>query len=91
MSTDTLIVPTLLLNGSIHFAEVSREGSAQDVIDNIVRSEEITKDILGDLDNHGWALQRVRKERPGRTWEQDELEVLGDGKSCSRIPDISTN
>lgn len=80
MSADTLIIPTLLPSGTVHFAEVSQQGSAQDVIDSIMASGEVAKDILGSLEDRGWALQRIRREKPGRTWEQDELEALGDGK-----------
>ena len=87
MAANTLIVPTLLLNGTIHFAEISQEGTAQDVVDTIVASKDITNDILGHLENRAWALQRIRVEKNGRNWEQDELEVLGDGKQMSRITD----
>lgn len=80
MSADNLIVPTLLPNGIVHFAEVSQQGSAQDVIDSIMASGEVAKDTLGSLEDFGWALQRIRREKRGRTWEQDELEALGDGK-----------
>jgi diaphanous 1 len=81
MSADALIVPTLLSNGTIHFAEVSQQGSAKDVIDSIIASGEVAKDSLGSLEDRGWALQRIRREKRGRIWEQDELEALGDGKS----------
>ncbi len=80
MPEDTLIVPTLLPSGTIHFAEVSQQGSAQHVIDSIMASGEVTKGTLGSLEDRGWALQRIRREKHGRTWEQDELEALGDGK-----------
>lgn len=84
MPADTLIVPTLLPSGIIHFAEISQQGSAQDVIDSIMNSGEVEKGTLGSLEDRGWALQRIRKEKHGRTWEQDELEAIGDGEFVYR-------
>jgi diaphanous 1 len=84
MPEDTLIVPTLLPSGTIHFTEVSKQGSAQDVINSIMALGEVPKGTLGSLEDRGWALQRIRREKHGRTWEQDELEALGDGKLLYR-------
>lgn len=80
MASQPLIVPIQLVTGSLHFAELlSEEGTAQDVIDHLSKSEEVRRDILGDLEDQGWALQRIREERSGRPWEEDELVGLGDG------------
>jgi diaphanous 1 len=79
MSDDTLIVPTVLPSGSLHFATVQHDGSVSDVIDFLSAQDEVKSDVLGDLPPCGWALQLIRKEPPGRQWEEDELESLGDG------------
>lgn len=82
MPDDLLIVPTILCSGSLHFASVSHGAIVQDVIDSLVALEEVQTDVLGDLQSQGWAIQRIRKEHNGRTWEEEELEALGDGESC---------
>jgi diaphanous 1 len=74
-----LIVPTALVSGSLHFAEIDNNGRAQNVIDSLIAVDEVRQDILGPLEESGWALQRIRVEEPGRSWEEDELEALGDG------------
>lgn len=76
----SLIVPALLVTGSLHFAEIQSDGKAQDVVDVLLQAEGIKKEILGDLEESGWALQRIRVEQTGRAWEEDELITLGDGK-----------
>lgn len=78
-TANPLIVPTVLVTGSLHFAEVQRDSTAQDVINVLVSLNEVTNEILGDLEDHGWALQRIRVEPYGRPWEEKELEALGDG------------
>jgi len=76
----SLIVPTILISGSLHFADVAENSTAQDVIDALLKVDEVRSEILGDLEDQGWALQKMRVERNGRPWEEEELEALGDGK-----------
>ena len=75
-----LIVPTVLTNGTLHFAEVASNSTAQDVINALIALDDVKRDALGDLEDRGWALQRIRKEQAGRRWEEHELEALGDGQ-----------
>ena len=75
-----LIVPIILTTGSLHFAEVQEDSIAQDVINTLIASEEVRNEVLGDLDDRGWALQKIRVQDSGRLWEEGELEALGDGK-----------
>jgi diaphanous 1 len=87
MPDSSLTVPTILTTGTLHFVSVKPDSTAQDVIDSLVALDEVNSDILGDLDEAGWALQKIRWEESGRTWENDELEAIGDGKralSCCR-------
>ncbi len=79
MPTSSFAVPTILTTATLHFAEVSEDATAQDVIDALI--ETARAEVLGDLDDQGWALQKIRVERNGRPWEEDELEALGDGES----------
>ena len=79
MPDDTLIVPTILPSGSLHFASVQHDGTVGDVINSLSALDEVKSDVLGDLPPRGWALQLIRNELPGRQWEEDELESLGDG------------
>lgn len=76
-----LIVPTVLVSGSLHFAEVDNNGRAQNVVDVLLATEGVKEEILGGvLEESGWALQRIRTEESGRSWEEDELEALDDGQ-----------
>jgi diaphanous 1 len=89
MPEASLIVPTVLLDGSLQFSEIRPNGTAQDVVDFLLANEDLKSEILGDLTEHGWALQRIRSENSGRTWEVEELEALGDGSfvqfaTCNR-------
>jgi hypothetical protein len=79
MSDDILIVPTVLPSGSLHFASIQHDGTVGDVINSLSALDEVKSDVLGDLPPSGWAIQLIRKESPGRQWEEDELESLGDG------------
>ncbi|KAJ3556352.1 hypothetical protein NP233_g11996 [Leucocoprinus birnbaumii] len=80
MASQPLIVPIQLVTGSLHFAELaSEDGTAQDVIDKLSADEEVRREVLGDVEGEEWALQRIREERSGRPWEEDELVGLGDG------------
>lgn len=80
MSNSNLIVPIILPTRSLHFAEIFENGSARDAIDTLLRIEGVTREVLGDLEDCGWALQRIRAEERGRAWEEDELAVFGDGE-----------
>ncbi|KAK0190552.1 armadillo-type protein [Armillaria mellea] len=77
MPTSSFAVPTIFTTATLHFAEVSEDATAQDVIDALI--ETARAEVLGGLDDQGWALQKIRVERNGRPWEEDELEALGDG------------
>jgi hypothetical protein len=79
MSDDILIVPNVLPSGSLHFASIQHDGTVGDVINSLSALDEVKSDVLGDLPPSGWAIQLIRKESPGRQWEEDELESLGDG------------
>ena len=80
MSSCNLIVPIILPTRSLHFAEIPENGSAQDAIDTLLRIEGVTREVLGELEDCGWALQKIRVEECGQAWEEDELTMLGDGK-----------
>ena len=84
---NTLIVPTLLPSGSLQFAEIPKDGRALDVIDALLKIDGLKEEVLGDLEQSGWALQRTRMERSGRPWEEDELMALGDGLSSFHLKD----
>lgn len=79
MADETLIVPVLLPSGSLQFATISSNGTVQDVLDYLIAKADLTSEVLGDLEPYGWAMQRIRVERNGRQWEEDELEALGNG------------
>ena len=79
MSHEPLIVPVAAPSGSLYFATITPDGTAEDVIQALLQNEEATTDILGDLQPFGWALQKIRREHNGRQWEEDELEALGNG------------
>jgi len=81
MPDDTIIVPVKTVTGALHFTEIPRNGLAKDVIDTLLVIDGIREEILGKLEDLGWALQRIRVERKGRLWEEDELMALGDGSS----------
>jgi diaphanous 1 len=83
MPDDILIVPTVLPSGSLHFASVQQHGTVADVINALSNLDEVKSDVLGDLRPRGWAVQLIRKEAPGRQWEETELESLGDGMCLS--------
>lgn len=87
--TTPLVVATTLTNGNICFAEVPRDATVQDVIDALLKQENIVSEALDGLPDEGWALQKIRTERHGRRWEDEALEALGDGtQPFSRIIDI---
>lgn len=80
-----LVAPILLPTNTIQFAAIRPDGTAQDVINVLMKNGEVKEEVLGDLeagyvDAGGWALQRVVKYDPGKPWEEDELERLQDGE-----------
>lgn len=88
MPDDALIVPTLLTSGSLQFATVGASATVQDVTDILLQDPEVRREVLGDLEDYGWALQRIRREPNGRQWAEEELEELGNGAvntSCIHI------
>lgn len=92
MSDNSLIVPTLLTTGSLHFAEVKSDSTIQDVINSLVAFDEVCSDVLGELEleNAGWALQKIRQEESGRFWEEGELKAMGDGQIAFWVFSIAT-
>jgi diaphanous 1 len=80
MPESSLIVPVAIPTGSLHFATIQPDGTAQDVIDALLRQPEVTSEVLSGLGDTGWALQKIRIEKSGRQWEEKDLENLGDGK-----------
>ncbi len=83
MPDDTLLVPTVLTSGTVHFATVAATSTAKDVIDALVSSNEVKEEALGGLEETSWDLQRVRVARSGRPWEEYDLEALGECESRS--------
>ena len=80
MSDNSLIVPTLLPTGSLHFAAVKVDSVVQDVLNALTGLKEVQEDILGDWQYDRWAIQKIRKETPGRHWDEHEIERLSDGE-----------
>ena len=81
MPESSLIVPVVVPTGSLHFATIGPDGIVQDVIDVLLAQPEVTSEVLGGLDGVGWGLQKIRIEKSGRQWEEEDLEKLGDGQS----------
>jgi len=82
MSDDRLIVPIVLTpesTDSLKFVDVPSNARAQDVIEALLGMDGVKQQILGDLDERKWALQRLREEHSGRPWEESELEALNNG------------
>ncbi|KAG8923688.1 hypothetical protein FRC01_012479, partial [Tulasnella sp. 417] len=76
-----LVAPILLPNGSIHFAAIKSNGTAQDAINVLLETPEVKEEVLGDLassyvDEGGWGLQKVIKHDVGKAWEDEELKAL---------------
>jgi len=82
MADDSLIVPVLLANGSLHHPSVSSDALAQDLIGVLTAQEEVISSVLGELQDASWALQHIHRQPNGRKWEEAELEALGDGERC---------
>lgn len=79
MATEPLVVPLILVTGSLHFVEVNPDARAQEVIQRALQIDGLKEEVLGELEDAGWALQNIRVEHSGRAWEEDELTNLGDG------------
>ena len=79
MPDEALIVPILSTSGSLQFATVGASATVQDVTDTLLQDPDVSREVLGDLEDYGWALQRIRKELNGRQWTEGELEELGNG------------
>jgi len=79
MAAAPLIVPTLIPSGALHFTAVQQSATAQDVIDALSTLEDVHDDVLGDLEDGGWAVQAIRRPRPGKPWDEEELNQLGNG------------
>jgi len=80
MPESPLIVPVAVPTGSLYFATIKPDGIVQDVIDTLLARLEVTSEVLGGLESAGWALQKIRIEKNGRQWEEEDLEKLGDGQ-----------
>jgi hypothetical protein len=81
MPESSLIVPVVVPTGSLHFATINPDGTVKDVIDALLAQPGVAAEVLGGLDGAGWALQKIRIEKSGRQWEEEDLERLGDGQS----------
>lgn len=79
MPSNPLIVPVSLPDGSLHFANITPNGTVQDVLDELTRLDDVRLDVLGDLESDAWGIQKIRRESTGRVWEEEELEALGSG------------
>ncbi|EJD48467.1 hypothetical protein AURDEDRAFT_162426 [Auricularia subglabra TFB-10046 SS5] len=86
MPDDSLIVSVQVPSGTLHFAPVKSDATAHDVIAVLRANRELKAEVLDDLDDDLWALQRMRREERGRAWEKDELDSLGDGILDSSEP-----
>ena len=80
MPESSLIVPVVVPTGSLHFATIHPDGTASHVIDALLAQPDVASEILDGLDDAGWALQKIRIEKSGRQWEEEDLEKLNDGK-----------
>jgi len=80
MAAAPLIVSTLIPSGALHFAAVQQSATVQDIIDALSPLEDVRDDVLGDLEDGGWAVQTIRRPRPGKPWDEEELKQLGNGK-----------
>lgn len=76
---DPLTVPVLLLDGSLRYPSISADTTAEDLIETLIQLDEVKCTVL-DVAPSAWGLQRVRKEKPGRSWDETELAALGDGR-----------
>lgn len=92
MSEGSLIVPVLTPLRNVHFASVGQAATVKDVIDVLLLSDEVKDEICGDIcDNRSWELQTVTNERPGRTWEEGELDSFDYGEQSTSRRNICTS
>ncbi len=81
MTEGSLIVPVITPLRNVHFASVNQAATVKDVIDVLLLSDELKEEICGEINENGsWDLQRVTDERPGRTWEDGELDSFDYGE-----------
>ncbi len=81
MTEGSLIVPVITPLRNVHFASVNQAATVKDVIDVLLLSDELKEEICGEINENGsWGLQRVTDERPGRTWEDGELDSFDYGE-----------
>ncbi|KAG8790334.1 hypothetical protein FRC17_008923, partial [Serendipita sp. 399] len=78
MAEPPFIVPTLSPSGALHFAAVTKDATAQDIIDALATLEDVNEDILGGLEDASWGVQRIRRPSPGG-WDEAELRRFGNG------------
>ncbi len=84
--TTLLVVPLLTTSGSSHTVSVENVATIGNVIDVAISCLDLRSEVLGHLaGDHGWAMQRVRREKQGKVWVDGEMECIGDGESscCS--------
>jgi diaphanous 1 len=74
-----LIVPTLSPSGALHFAAVQPNATAQDVIDALSGLDEVRDEVLGDLPDNGWAVQRIRRKLEPGSRSETHLVSPGHG------------
>jgi diaphanous 1 len=78
--TAPLVVAVLSPSGTVYFASVDTNARVEQVIDLLLRTTDISRQVLGDLNNKGWALQRIRRTPIGHIWTAEELEASRDGE-----------
>ena len=84
LMTAPLVIPVLSPSGTLHFTSVDSNASIEQVIDALLRTTEVSRQVLRGLDDNGWALQRIRRGPIGRIWQQEELDTIRDGGFASR-------
>lgn len=83
---DFAMAPVLLLDGSLQYPSILPDTTAQDLIETLIQLDDVKRTVL-DVAPTDWALQRVRKEKPGRLWDETELAALSDGeRALGRCP-----
>lgn len=75
-----LVIPVLSPSGTLHFTSVDGNASIEQVIVALLQTTDVSRQVLGALDDNGWALQRIRRVPVGRIWQEEELEGLKDGE-----------
>jgi hypothetical protein len=80
LMTAPLVIPILSPSGTLHFTSVDSNASIDQVIVALLQTTIVSREVLGGLDDNGWALQRIRRWSADRIWQQEELETLKDGE-----------